>query len=506
MFLLVISTFALLDHWSVSLGDDYGYMFTDSQNHNGDGHQVESLADCWNTQMSHYRTTNGRFLVHLLTQMFLCVTPSWVWRFCNALVFGLLWLFGCRLVSGKGEFSLLTGTLMWSAIWILMPDPGLIMLSLVAFSTNYMWTGASTLAFLWIYLHGGKFKPWAFAGVLIFSLLAGSMQESYSLPVCGALVLIPIFTRRMPQGQKLWLATAYIIGTLACICAPGNGSHLQTAGGLGLGNILYKAQCALRALIISPLTLWLVCMAYFLGQNWVRARKYLRDNRFLITILILGFLLDCVTYTSSRQLYCVSLVSLVLILRLPVWRMALVRRYSAPLAVCIGILTLAVLAGAWVLRRNTYTLYRESILTARTALKENPEQSAFLTTDIYLHNYNSNPRLWTLLRTYDPDPWETTPFTLPYNTESKHALSRLYTGNTSRSRIGAVLPLSTRRIRSLWAKERPEGAACEPVPIDGRYQIIAVPKGSPLPTLPRRRESFTTADTLYYITPRVNKK
>ena len=96
IYIAVIAVFAfisffVLDNFSISTGDDLGYMFTDSQLHNGDGHPISGILECVSTQASHYSTTNGRFIVHLLTSFFVSIPDITVFRLFNSLMFTLLW-------------------------------------------------------------------------------------------------------------------------------------------------------------------------------------------------------------------------------------------------------------------------------------------------------------------------------------------------------------------------------------------------------------------------------
>ena len=49
-FLFVVLSFALLAQFSISIGDDLGYMFADSALHKGDGDMITNLRDCITTQ------------------------------------------------------------------------------------------------------------------------------------------------------------------------------------------------------------------------------------------------------------------------------------------------------------------------------------------------------------------------------------------------------------------------------------------------------------------------
>ena len=44
---------------------------------------INSLADVWNSQLDHYMTTNGRFIVHLFVQSFCALLGKIPFAICN---------------------------------------------------------------------------------------------------------------------------------------------------------------------------------------------------------------------------------------------------------------------------------------------------------------------------------------------------------------------------------------------------------------------------------------
>ena len=98
-FVFVVASFWLLGQFSISVGDDLGYMFTDSALHKGDGKLITSIWECFTTQTKHYFSTNGRFLVHTTTHFFTAIAGMKVFNVVNAFVFGLLWLLVSKAIS-----------------------------------------------------------------------------------------------------------------------------------------------------------------------------------------------------------------------------------------------------------------------------------------------------------------------------------------------------------------------------------------------------------------------
>ena len=148
-FLFAVVTFVLLGQYSISLGDDLGYMFADSALHKGDGDMITNLRDCITTQANHYFSTNGRFLVHTATHYFLAVAGMAKYNVANAIMFGLLFLLTVKfIIPQRQQRGWYVYVLSLFLLLTCVPAPGAVMLSLVAFAVNYMWTAVAYLTFL----------------------------------------------------------------------------------------------------------------------------------------------------------------------------------------------------------------------------------------------------------------------------------------------------------------------------------------------------------------------
>lgn len=505
MFLAVALIFIFLDTSSIFLGDDFGYMFTDEKLHGGGGHIVTSFADCWQTQLNHYNTTNGRFLVHLLTQVFLNLTPIWIYKSLNAIVFALLWLYMAKLAMPQDKrVSEFTGELTWTSIWLLMPQPGLVMLSLVAFSLNYMWSGAVTVIFLWYYRQvesaDGVCRVNMFLLALL-ALIAGSLQESYSLPLAGALVLSPILMRRLPKSKEIIIALAYISGTLICAAAPGNMNHLDSGGGLEPASVVHKAISATHALVTTPVVVLAVCLAIYACVDKKGVVRFMRDNNLLLLAIVLGIGFAMLSFTAVRQLYSISIFSIILLLRMPVWKSGLVCRHASVIGRSLLILTCILLSVAYYMRLNNFNIFRQTLHAVENSASVAGGDQYVAWTDVTNANYNRTPVLYEVLKGYAPDPWERTYFSIPFNNQVKRIMSRLYTDNGDSHSLAAILPYPPLCLVERWQKS----TRSEPIEIDARYALYAIPMNGDAANGMKatgNAESFTYSDTIYYVIPK----
>lgn len=500
MFMVAVISFFALDSVSISLGDDFGYMFTDAKLHGGGGHRVVSIADCWNTQLSHYMTTNGRFPVHLLTQIFLNVLPEWVYRVLNALVFGCLWLFMSRMVCGSSRPTVFKGILTWTSIWLLMPHPGLVMLSLVAFSINYMWTGAATVVFLWYFgrlLQNKSFATSHLCLLALFAILAGFMQESYSLPVSGALLIVMFILRKSLSKEAIIIGAAYMSGAFLCAIAPGNMGHLESEGGLATAKLLYKTISMSEALLLTPVPLCFVSIVVYAFIDRKACKAYMKDNALLLIAILLALAFAALSFTAVRQLYSVSFFAIIVLLRHPVWETSFISRHSFGIGLAAAVVTLSVLTGAFYLRQNNFRLYRQALESAAKNSALYGDTSYQIWTDVRLANYNRTPRLWHWLKRYAPDPWERSQFTFPFNNQVRRIMSRLYSKTGNQKSLSAMLPMAPSEIVRIW-----QTSPGNPVHIDSRYAVYAEPEcKSEFSKIKVPSEGFIMSDTIYYVIP-----
>lgn len=302
-FALVTVTFAVPAFMSMHTGDDLGYMFADTVHHGGDGTRVTTLGQCIDTQAHHYVTTNGRFAVHVTVMALLNLMPLWLFRTLNAVMFGLLWLLTVRLSTPAGQKPGNTRcAVAWLLLWLCLPQPGLVLLTLVAYAVNYLWVTVAAAAFMLALKRG--LTPWILCPA---AFAVGTLHEGFSLPLCAAVLVSVVLTRR-----NIAVFVCLVAGTAVCVFAPGNMAHAAQGGGLGAAALYNKLTALGFDLLVSPAA-WLGSAAIGWGI-WRLGRKFFADNYFLLTVIGSALLLACVTFTSPRQLtfpfWCIALLVL----------------------------------------------------------------------------------------------------------------------------------------------------------------------------------------------------
>lgn len=513
LFAAIAVAAAWLTWQGVTVGDDMGYLFADTRLHAGDGPRVESIAQVFSTQCSHFLHFNGRFLIHSLTQVFLMEGMRWVYVALNALMLALLWLGLCRLIGGR-HFGAGTASLTLCMMLMLMPAPGVIWLSLVAFATNYLWP-AVLMVWLLVWLRqrldcGQPLQWWLPA----LAVLQGALQESFSLPLIGALGLAWLLNRK--QKPYLWMALAMLAGAIALLVAPGNYAHASAGGGFSLSVIGHKTLFMLRDSLRTPLP-WLAALAAVMAC-FPRTRTLLKLSQFdrmLLMAIICALLLGVLSYTAVRQLVAPSLLACVLIGQ---WLIKIARNRPATLRKalsCCGLLLCAVLiAGALAVRGQTQARMNYVLEKAKTSrVIFSPSQGAI---------YNTF-WIYTPLGGMDDDPFRNDLLHIVYDFNTRKGIKRLQ--NPKAKGLPEIIPVSITCLHRamtrvemgtnplakadslrLSAANRKEGTA-KAYPLDQVYSLVVTRASNPLPNVTYVDGSHmpfaavTFADTLCLIVP-----
>lgn len=485
----------LLTAQGVCVGDDLGYCFADAKLHGGDGGRVESFFQILTTQVSHFLRFNGRFIVHSLTQMWLMEGFRIAYCVCNGLMFGLLWIGMMRLADLR--FTWRSASLSLLMLLLLFPAPGVICFSLVAFSLNYLWPGVLCVWLLiFIFKRTGEGRPSVW--LLLGTFVAGALQESYSLPLTGALFITFFIYRRR---DLLWYAVAMGVGTLALLLAPGNYAHAAAGGGFAAGVIAHKTLSMLCALLRTPLPLLAALYAACFFSRCLRAvcRVSVVES-LLLAAIICSLLLGVVSFTALRQLVAPSIWSLVILFRIG-GRVSgsFTPRYSRIVAGLSLAGCLCLLTGAFMVREET----RLRVVSVSEAIADG---HGIVWTDNSTASYNAPYA--PLLRGWDDDPFADDLLHIVFDANTRKGLRRMYGGGRLR-RMPEIIPVvedSLRKAGRCLSIRRRVGIT-EPRPLDAAYSLIIVPNLKKLPKLcdtDGGRLPFASVrlgDTIYMIVP-----
>lgn len=497
VFLFISVSFWILDNYSISLGDDFGYMFADSSNHAGDGPRVTKFLQCLKTQFNHYFSTNGRFLVHVTNMTMLNLVPKWFYHIFNALAFGSF-CFLSFILGFRRHRNLCTSIILLCMIWWLIPDFGVITLSLLSYSINYLWPGVFVLALLWLLGKENKFSSMEFVCVCIFSFFCATLQESYSIPLSGAFIVLFFLNRKSLSKRQIIIRCLFIFGTLILVLAPGNISHFISGGGFEEGSLQHKFSSMLLCLLRSPIILIFILTGIWVMISPKECKEFIKDNSLFLLAIIIAVIFASFTFTAPRQFFAPSIFSIIILCR----AIDLIRTWSYKfnliLSCILGFIWVLMFAGVFILRRNVYENFNNTLNTFQI------NKSSIIEGNVYETAYHKYPCLWLILGNYAPDPWERGHFSLPFDYYSKNGISRLNFGDNNLSSVGTVLPLSIEKLITIAPIQHINSDNKYKVTdIDSRYGLVVTdaPKPAEIKGIKKIESAMVGKDTLIVVVP-----
>lgn len=325
IFLLIVSIgFYLLDRFSLFIFDDCYYSFIAGMGGriNGKFIPVDSIADAIESNMYDYMHWNGRFIIHTITSYFCGVVGVNAFRIINSVIF-ILFLAGLiKLIRSEFGINKTDKYIILFLLFILMPEPGSIFLGIIAFTTNYLWTSCAIVYFILLYNKINKdaihYNTILNILLLIAGIITGSLQESFTIGMSGALFLYYCFNIKRFKGSVAWLVTGFWIGTCIVTFAPGN--FVRLAGSAEkerfIGLIKYFNQFAhliydSKLLIICIL---LFIILFFKDKDFIT--KFFKRNLLYVIAILLNGMIITIVYTGKRQLTCIELFSMILLIKI----------------------------------------------------------------------------------------------------------------------------------------------------------------------------------------------
>ncbi len=298
-------------------GEDYNYdLFLSGQDCNYN--YVDSLRDILASNAWGYLHTNGRFLVHCFVSFFCGYGGHILYFIGSTCMFVLLLMSLVYLVGRNGKHI---ADKYWTilAFILLMPIPGVGIIGQIAFVVNYLWSATVYTFFLCIYTHikedNVQYNAWQNLLVVLFGLVCGSWQESFSIGIAGALFFYHIVHIKQTRSTLLYLVLAFGIGACIGIFSPAN-----FARSAGTGLEIYGVSYSLTQIIKHvPAVSVVVLLAVLSGIiDWKRKRRwqFIQENSiyFMASLFALLFAL-IIAYNGEYQLTVVSICAIVLSIR-----------------------------------------------------------------------------------------------------------------------------------------------------------------------------------------------
>lgn len=322
-FVLIGTTlFCLQDIWLVRDIDDYGFSTLNELRVDDDGQRylvhnkpVLSFADAVTSQKAAYFDYNGRFLIHTLSQWFNSMEGTTLPIIVNTLSWVLLLVCFVLLSFGRKRLDVPLMVIAFAVLWLTMPNSLGMMIGSITAAADYLWTGAASL-FILVLFDRVKFREDRLPLILtvllaVAALIAGAMQESYSIGISAGLVVYALLNRKQLSREAWVLIICYLIGTALVALAPANFKRSDMLGHMVRWYVLTDL---LRSPIV-PLTLVTVLIALFVKPAEVI--RIFRDNTILVVAIVVNVLFAIfVAYTGVWQMTCVLLFCAILFMQL----------------------------------------------------------------------------------------------------------------------------------------------------------------------------------------------
>lgn len=307
--------FYILNVYSPFINDDYIYAFI-----KGDKTPVLSLSDAIKSQIYDYFHANGRFIIHVIVQYFCGVLGSSFFIICNSIMFTLLCLNFTYLLKNEFKSFVNSNVTLLFVILIMLFGVCRIYLDNISCSVNYLWTSTSILLFFIFWekeLNGTEKRTFYYIALSFISIIIGSLQESFSFGVSGALLIYYILKRKKLKKGSIVLIISFIVGTLMNVLAPSNFIRLEDSGGIknDINSLVSRFfSCFYNS---EGLLILLIFLIVFYVKNKKECVHFISNNIIIILSIVFNILfIIFIAYNGTHQLTCIELFSIILIIKL----------------------------------------------------------------------------------------------------------------------------------------------------------------------------------------------
>lgn len=312
---IIVLLFYLQNRYAIPNIDDWAYsLLVDNNTSNylsaiPTRQPIQSFKDAIISQSNEYFHTNGRFIIHVLVQYFCATYTIKQFALINSAVFLLFFVFLNKHIINRNDpwIFILTAC----ALFIFMPYQAFVFYGPVSLCINYLWTCTATLLFLLLFnkLLEKQVKTLKLVIVIIFSIITGSLQESFSIALSATLIFYFIVKYKNINPQILLIGIAYLIGSAICILSPGNFQRAESTEGIGfhLNGLfgLLSSVLFIMFIIYSVIQLVKGKLCAFIDRYFI----------FISLIIINSFFIIFIAYTGRHQLMVINVFSFIIIIK-----------------------------------------------------------------------------------------------------------------------------------------------------------------------------------------------
>lgn len=319
------------------LGDDIRYMFNFAA-----GDRIKDFKDIIISQNEHYFSVNGRYVAHVLVQIFCGLSNHIVFAICNGLVFIVFALMTLRLAGIKLNNVIL------SVLGIFLCFLGFQTRMVPSCQIGYMWMFTLVMIVLWFYLYKPNIDKCWWWILIPFCILAGWGQEAINIGVCGAM-LIHVWQHRKSLTATQWaILLAFGFGTLLLVVSPGSLHRVsEVHEGTKSSQITYNIVLFVKYICIVPVLAFVFAVG--IKSKRLNLLQCYKSNAFYWHILLICLAMNIyITIFCNRQLFGMELAALIITLN--VLRSMEYRKLNVSLAFIVSVWF------AWVSYHNIKTV------------------------------------------------------------------------------------------------------------------------------------------------------
>lgn len=342
--------------------DDLAYCFDYSK----EGYQyIDSIRAVLASNAYAYTHNNGRFLVHCLVQFFCGYGGAQAFFIGSTLMFtllimSLLYLVRRRTHSRIDKYWMLLG------LMLLIPLPGVIFIGTIAFVVNYMWSAAVYAFFLCIYFHikedNIRYAWWQNLLLILFALVCGSWQESFSIGIAGALFFYHLVHLKDTRSSLLCLVLAFGIGACFGIFAPSNFARSERLG-LTIFNMRHVIVAIIKHVPAVSVMVLLALASLIMDRKNKVQPSFIRDNVlfFLAPLFAVLFALIISFQGGEYQLTMVAVCAIILSIRFIYRYLLLPAKVEYAVAAAVVLLWTANYIPAYGYRQQLHNTFYDAI-------------------------------------------------------------------------------------------------------------------------------------------------
>lgn len=270
----------------------------------GEKEDLKTILDIIPSQLNHYISGNGRFVAHILVQLFCAFLGPTLFGICNALMYIALVILILHFIGASLQS--------WKAVL------SIVILIILCFSTKmmpscqigYIWSFVIALTFIKIFFDKSLVSPWWWLPLFVFALIAGNFHEGVNFGVAGALFIWFIINFRRITASQWVMLVGFAIGALFIVLSPASRGRVASTNTPLILSIVNLLHYGIGLYVLAG-----AFIAVLLKNK--RFKDVLKENYFFLSAVIFSLTLNlAISIGTSRQLYGMNLFCIIVALNM----------------------------------------------------------------------------------------------------------------------------------------------------------------------------------------------